>query len=153
MLLAALFEQKGDYTKAIDFYEYVLSKNPNLEDAANNLAFSYAEYDSSEENLAKAEELIIPLLEKYRNNPDILDTGAWIFYRKRDFERARDLLLDVKVKAKSVPIIGYHLGMIYLQFGDKFKAKKFLELSLSSNQKFSGKEEAEKVLTELSYNG
>ncbi len=153
MVLAALFEQKGDYTKAIDVYEYVLNKNPKFEDAANNLAFSYAEYEPSEENLAKAEELITPLLAKYRNNPHILDTGAWIFYRKGDFERARDLLLDVKEKVESVPIICYHLGMIYLKFRDKFRAKKFLELSLSGKQKFSGKEEAEKILAELSYNG
>ena len=39
--------------------------------------------------------------------------------------------------------------MIYLKFRDKFRAKKFLELSLSGKLKFSGKEEAEKVKAEI----
>jgi tetratricopeptide (TPR) repeat protein len=151
MLLAAFFEQKGDHAKAIDVYEHVLNKNANMEVAANNLAYNYAEYEPSKENLAKAKELITPLLEKYRTDPHILDTGAWIFYRQGDFEGARDLLVDVTGKIESIPSIGYHLGMSYLRLGDKLGARKFLALSLSGKQEFSGKKEAEKVLFGLSY--
>jgi tetratricopeptide (TPR) repeat protein len=153
MLIAALYEQKGDYGKAKDIYEEVLNRNPKSAVAANNLAFYYAEHEPTKEGLAKAEKLILPVLERHKDVPNVVDTVAWIYYRKGEFERARALLMEVEDKGKNVPEINYHLGMINLKLGEKQKAKSYLKLATDSDRNFSGKEEAQRTLKELMMGG
>ena len=150
MLVAILLEQKGEYEQAIGIYAQVLKKNPNSSTAANNLAFYYAEHDPTTENLGKAEKLISPLLEKFKDNPYVVDTAAWIYYRKGDFEMAKGMLLGVEEKAQNGAIFNYHLGMICLRLGEKDKAKQYLNLAINSDQPFPGRTEAETLYSSLS---
>ena len=140
----------GEYGEARVIYEDVLDKNPKSSAAANNLAFYYAEHEPTEKNLSKAEKLIGPLLEKFKDNPDVVDTAAWIYYRKSDFETARDLLLGVEEKIGSRPIVNYHLGMIYLSLGNQAEARQHLQLATQGQEQYSGRKEAEKTLKTLS---
>jgi len=50
---------------------------------------------------------------------------------------------------RQVPVVSYHLGMIYEALGDREQAKKYLELALGNGSKFPGKDEAEKTLAKL----
>jgi len=117
--------------------------------AANNLAFYYAEYDPTKENLEKAENLVSPMLEKNRDVASLLDTAAWIYYRKGEFEKAKSLLAPVEDKGRLIPEMGYHLGMIYARMGEKEKAKELLQTALNSKMEFTGKKDAEKALGEM----
>jgi tetratricopeptide (TPR) repeat protein len=146
LLAARLFEQKGEYKKAKIIYEEVLDKNPDSAIAANNLAFYYTEHEPTEENLARAEKLIRPLVQKYKDVAQLLDTEAWIYYRKGDYEKARDILLGVVEKVRDIPVANYHLGMILLHLGEKEKAREYLQLAVNSKEPFPGKEEAKNAL-------
>ncbi|MBU4186444.1 MAG: tetratricopeptide repeat protein [Proteobacteria bacterium] len=146
MLIAALLEQKGEYDKAKTIYEEVLDKNPNASVAANNLAFYYAEHEPTKENLARAEELISPLVEKFKDNLEVADTAAWICYRKGDLEKARDLLLGVEEKLGDRPTVSYHMGMIYLGLGEKGRAKEYLQMALKSKEGFPNRKDAERAV-------
>jgi tetratricopeptide (TPR) repeat protein len=146
LLIAALYETKGDHKKSKDVYEEILAKNPNVSVAANNLAFYYAEHEPTEENLAKAEKLVLPLTEKHKEVPSLVDTAAWVYYRKGEFAKARDLLMKVEEKGKDIPEINYHLGMVYLELGEQDKAESYLRLALNSERDFSGKEEAQRII-------
>jgi tetratricopeptide (TPR) repeat protein len=79
----------------------------------------------------------------------VLDTGAWIYYRKGDYEKARDLLITASSKGKEIPEVNYHLGMVYLQFGEREKAREYLSLAVNSKAGFSGLDKAKKALSEL----
>jgi tetratricopeptide (TPR) repeat protein len=149
MLIAGLLEQKGEPGKAKAIYEEILVKNPGMPQATNNLVFFLAEHEPNKDNIARAEKLITPLLERFKNNPFIVDTGAWVYYRKGEYSKARDLLLNIDEKLRNNPSIHYHMGMIYLRLGEKDKAKAYLQLALKNKEKFSGREEAEKELKNI----
>jgi len=149
MIIAALLEKKGEHDKAKAIYEEVLKKDPDSSAAGNNLAFYYAEHEPTSENLAKAEELIEPLIQKHKNSPHILDTAAWVYYRQGKYEKARDLLISVEDKSRDMPSINYHLGMIYLELGEKKEAEKYLRLALKSETPFPEKETAQNALHSL----
>jgi len=149
LLSAMTLEQKGEYKKAKGIYEEVLAKDPGVPMAANNLAFYYAEYEPTKETLAKAEKLVAPLLEKFKNVPSLVDTGAWVYYRKGEYKKAKDLLLGIDEKARNIPVINYHMGMIYLGLGEKDKAKSHLQLALKDRENFPGRQEAEKEMKKL----
>jgi tetratricopeptide (TPR) repeat protein len=146
MLMAILLERKGEPAKAKSVYEDVLAENPGLLTAANNLAFYYAEYEPTDQNLAKAENLVKPLLPKYKNVLHLVDTMAWIYYRQGYYDKAWRLLLAVEEKIPDIPVINYHMGMIYLSLGEKAKAKKHLQLAVNTQEPFPGREEAMKAL-------
>ena len=149
MLIGTLLDMKGDHSGAKEVYEEVLSRNPNISVAANNLAYYYAEHDPTEKNLARATELITPLLRKYKDQVSVADTAAWVYYKKGELERARDVLLGVGDKLKDVPVSAYHLGMIYAKLEKKEEARKYLEMAVGSTLEFPEKEKAEKALSEL----
>ena len=149
LLVASLRERKGEPEKAKAVYESILSKDPDSAVAANNLAFYYAEYEPTKENLEKAGDMVFPLIEKHRDVPSLLDTAAWVYYKKGEYEKARTLLLPVEEKGRQIPEMAYHLGMIHARLGEKAKAREFLNLALSSREDFTGRKDAEKALEEL----
>ncbi|MBN2687572.1 MAG: tetratricopeptide repeat protein [Deltaproteobacteria bacterium] len=150
LLMAMTMEQKGEPKEAAAIYEEILGKTPDSPLAANNLAFYYAEYEPTKENLEKAEKIMAPLLEKFKNEPAIVDTGAWVFYRKGDYKKAADLMTNIQDKIKKVPAINYHVGMIHLGLGDKPTAQEHLKRAVESGEKFPGYEDAQKALSRVS---
>jgi len=148
-IIGVLYEEKGELSKAVGMYEHVLTGRPDAPVAGNNLAFYYVEHEPTEEGLSRAEAIIRPLLLKYKDSPQIVDTWAWLCYRKGEFEKGKDLLLGMDEKARQVPVVNYHLGMIYSGLGEREQAKKYLKLALNSGSAFPGKEAAEKMVLGL----
>ena len=148
-MMGILYEEKGELKKAVEMYQEALATKPDSAVAGNNLAFYYVEHEPTKEGLSKAESLIKPLLQTYKDSPQIVDTWAWLCYRKGEFEKGKDSLLGIDEKALQVPVVSYHLGMIYAGLGEKNEAKKYLELALNSQSSFPGKDVAEKTLAEL----
>ena len=149
MITASLYEKQGKPEKAGAIYREILVKNPQSMVAANNLAFYYAEYDPSPEHLQEALRLIAPLLERFPQEPVVVDSAAWVYYRLGEYARARDLLLAVQDKLDKIPIGQYHLGMACLKLDDSRQAKEWLTKSVDSKEKFSGRENALKLLKTL----
>ncbi len=148
LLLANLYEQTGNFADAAGIYNEVLAKNPKSLVAANNLAYYYAEHQPSVENIAKAKVLLEPYLEKYREEPVLMDTAAWVYYRAGEYAKALGLLSGVEEKIKEVPEALYHLGMINKELGNKEKALSCLQEALASKN-FVAPKEAQAALQEL----
>ncbi|RKY39801.1 MAG: hypothetical protein DRP85_09530 [Candidatus Makaraimicrobium thalassicum] len=149
MITASLYEKEGKTDKAAAIYREVLEKNPRSVVAANNLAFYYAEYDPTPENLREALRLIAPLIERYAQEPVVIDSAAWVYYKLGDYARARDLLLGVKEKLDKIPIGQYHLGMAFLKMNDRQQAKEWLAKSVSGKEEFRGRQQAQKLVKTL----
>jgi len=147
--IGILYDGKGDFKKAAEMYETVLAKRPDSAVAGNNLAFHYVAHDPTAENLDRAEKIIKPLLAKFKDSPQIVDTWAWLRYRRGEFEKGRDALLGLDEKAFQEPEINYHLGMIFYALNERDQAEKYLKSAISSPKDFFGKEEAEKTLSRL----
>jgi len=149
LMIAMLLETKGQTEKAKDIYEQILVTNPENLIAINNLAFYLAEHTPTAENLARAEKLILPFIDKAKNNLSLTDTIAWIYYRKGQYEKARDLLLSSQGDI-NIPAINYHLGMIFSRLDEKERAKQYLQAALETKSAFPGRKDAESELKKLS---
>jgi tetratricopeptide (TPR) repeat protein len=139
LILAALFEKKGEYDQTKELYKKVLALNPKVDLAANNLAFYYAEFEPDSENIAEAKRLSEPLALRYKKNPSFTDTVSWVNYRLGDFSKARDLILTIPKEKRNTGVINYHLGMIYLKLNEQAKAQFYLQRALSVKEDFPGK--------------
>jgi len=151
-ILAMLYEQEENYKEVESCYKHILNKNPNQVEAANNLAFLYAEKLSTKGNLKKAIELIEQVIKRYPKQPDFLDTYGWICYRMGNHEKALSVLREA-IRINSKPIYHYHLGMVYKEMGQLALAKAELTIATKSKTNFPGKELALKTLKEINQGG
>jgi predicted Zn-dependent protease len=134
-------------------YEDVLARRPDSAVAVNNLAYYYAEYEPTKENLTKAAGMIEPLLEKHKDVPTLVDTAAWVYFRQGKLPQARDLLLGLGERVRETPVMAYHLGMIYRGLGESENAKQHLQWSLKQGDAFDGRKAAEQTLAEMERKG
>ena len=88
------------YIKAMDVYEAVLAKQPEMLLAANDLAFLLAEYGRKSGDLDKALALANKAMAQAQENPAVLDTLGWVYYKRGDNVRALDLLGKAKEKVQ-----------------------------------------------------
>ena len=77
------------------------------------------------------------------NEAASLDTVGWVNYKAGNITKAIELLEKAIKLAPNAAELHYHLGMAYsAEGGDISKAKNHLEIAASSEQSFSGKEQA-----------
>ena len=145
--LASLYESLGEMDLAIQQYDYLYKKDPTSQPVANNMAMLLVTYKNDQPSLERAKTLIGPL--KNSKNPSYLDTVGWVLYKNGEYDSAITSLKDALVRAPNQPILHYHLGMAYYSNGNKVLAKENLGIAVNNKQKFAGKDEAKKVLSEL----
>ena len=144
---AQIIEQQGHYDEAISIYERFLEKTPDNALAINNLAALLADHRQDEQSLKKALELADKLAPM--EQPALLDTRGWVYYRLGRYPEAVKLLADVVEKSPDVPVFNYHLGMAYLKQGDKQAAREYLSKAVGEDASYTGVDEARKTLAEL----
>jgi tetratricopeptide (TPR) repeat protein len=121
-VLNLAYEKTSDkiyLSKAITEHKSLLLKMPNNIGVLNNLAFLLAE---SDENLIEALEYARRAYEARPNNPNILDTYAFVLYKNRKYEQAAELsqaaLQYFEDDQSAMPAVVYeHLGMIREKLG------------------------------------
>ena len=145
--LAGLHEKKGDVEAAINLYETVLLNNADNLIVTNNLAALLSEHRTDTKSLNRAKELADKM--KEAQQPVILDTVGWVYYKTGSYADAVDILKKVVEKAPEIAVFNYHLGMTYHKLGDKKSAKQYISKSLSTETDFAGRSEAEAVLKTL----
>ncbi|MEW6428820.1 MAG: tetratricopeptide repeat protein [Thermodesulfobacteriota bacterium] len=149
--LGALYEQSGEYDKAIAIYEEALGKDPNLWDAANNLAFLLVEAKGEQADIDRALALVKKAAAQQPDTPSILDTLGWVYFKKGEYQRALSHLSMALDKLKQPPaVLHYHLGMALLKNGRNAEAKSHLEKALERQENFPGRSEAESQLQGIS---
>jgi len=112
LTLAALYVATQDYDNACRVYEDALEVNPTLWIAANNLAFLISEYSDGDSGLDKALELAKKANDLRPEDPAILDSLGWIYFKKGEVETAQDLIEKAVGKAPENAVLNYHLGMV-----------------------------------------
>jgi tetratricopeptide (TPR) repeat protein len=147
--LALLYEGDREFQNAIQVYEMALKENPNFWFAANNLAFLLCEQSNTQADLERALKLSQKALELEPENPAILDTIGWIYYRMQDLHKARGLIEKALAAAPDAPILNYHMGMVHFKNGEAAEARKKLEKALEDKEAFYGRQEAEETLNTL----
>jgi len=126
--LATAYDKLNNKQKAIENLEICKQLNPNDPEINNFLAYLY-----SEENikLNLAEEYIKISLDSDSENYAFLDTAGWIYYRLKDYEKAKYYLEKAKnnmIKNKKPDAIIYkHLIQLYQTLKNDKKVKKYKE--------------------------
>lgn len=145
--MAGVRERQQDYEAAISLYENILERQPGNAISTNNLAALLADHRSDEASLDRAVALSADL--EKTSQPAFLDTAAWVYYRKGDYDKAARILEEVVGKAPGVPVFQYHLGMVYLKQGDKAAARKYLTKATDGDYAYQGIEEARATLKSM----
>lgn len=145
--LAKIYESLSDFNSAINVYEKLYEKYTDNVILVNNLASLLSEHRNDENSLKRAKELADRL--KNINQPVILDTVGWIYYKVGNYAEAVTILKTVVEKSPEVALFNYHLGMALYKTGDEVAAKTYLTNSLANNSRFPGKDDAEFYLQKL----
>jgi tetratricopeptide (TPR) repeat protein len=150
ILLATTYEQSGKFDKALETYDNLIAKNPNVDIAANNLISLLLDHFNSKENNERA----LTLAKRFENSeqPYYLDTYGWALFSNGRFEESLQVFKKVIQKMPDVPVFKYHLANALYKTGNKSEAVKSLEEALATGAQaggFTEKEAAEKLLQTL----
>lgn len=146
MMIGVLYHTQKKVALAQTYYEEALRINPKFAPAANNLAYILAEQDK---DLNKALELAKLAKEKLPNDPGVMDTMGWVYFKRGLYDSAIIELADSLEKIPENPTAHYHLGMAYYKKGEKEKARAQLERALGLKENFEKSEEVKAILAEM----
>ena len=140
----AAAEQAGLYDKAADLLRKSIALDPdNSAETFNYLGYMWADHNM---NLDEAETMIRRALQSEPNNPSYLDSLGWVEFRKGQFDRAlNDLLQAAKTAPREDPVVFEHIGDTYLKLNRTREALEAWQKALSLDPK--NKNLADKIQT------
>ena len=146
MLLGTIYDMRGQPDLSEKHYRKALAINPDFAPAANNLAYLLVTQDK---DLDLALGLAQKAKETLSDDPGVMDTLGWIYYKKGLIDSAISELRSSAEKMPDNAIVRYHLGLAYAKKGDTTLAKKELQAALTLEKDFDGSDNARKVLSSL----
>ena len=144
--LGMIFENSGDFKKAEKQYGQAIELSPDIPVGYNQLAWLYADKGV---NLDKALDLAQKADKLQPGNASILDTIGWIYYRKKEYDKAIAHFLKPIEANPNNPTILYHLGVTYSEKGDSEAAKETLQKALKISAKFKEADKTHELLKKL----
>jgi tetratricopeptide (TPR) repeat protein len=144
--LCQLYELTKNYQKAIETYEKLVQKKPELWSAVNNLAFLLTDHGRSPKDLERALELAKKAYAANPQNAYILDTLGWIYYRTEDMKQGLEFMERAYMLDPESTGINYHLGMALHKLGRTEEAREHLAKALASKDDFFGRDAAEVLM-------
>jgi len=145
--LAQLYEKTGKPDEAAKVYDAMLTRDPQSDLAANNLAMLLVTYKSDQVSLDRAKLLASRFASS--TNPAFLDTYGWVLYKRGEGAAAVSALQNSLAKVPDSPQLLYHLGMAQALAGQPGAARDSLSHALQSGANFAGKDEARATLDKL----
>lgn len=142
---AGLQQSRGKVDEAIAEYRQLLARQPDQVVAMNNLAWLYHTQGKPAEAMALAERAYKAAPEV----PGILDTYGWILVNGEGLAQGLSLLERAVAKRPGDLDMRYHLAAAYARSGGTARAKSDLEKILSSEEPFSERENARRLLDSL----
>ncbi len=141
-MLAGLYEELGEYDRAIDRYQSVLAVNPSDPVALNNLAYAVAVHrNAPADALPFAQKAYIAA----KRNALIADTLGWIYYLLGQHVDAEKYVVEAAKLAPDHAEIQLHLAHVSLALGRTDAALAALNRSLQLDVTFSGREDVKKL--------
>jgi putative PEP-CTERM system TPR-repeat lipoprotein len=139
---------EGDFRQAAARLEAVLKRQPGNAVALNNLALAYQELGD-----ARAQETAEAAYRQAGEQPDVMDTLAWILVEKgadkADGARGLMLLQKARALAPKARDIRYHLAAAMAKSGDRAGARKELEALAAGDMRFAQAGQVRGLLAEL----
>lgn len=123
------FYKKGVVDSAFVYYDRALESNPDNLLALNNCAYFMAEEGV---DLDRAEKMSAICVRQQPDNDTALDTYAWIFFKKKEYNNAKDFIdraLEIEGDEPQADVL-HHAGDIYYMNGDHNRAVEFWEKAL-----------------------
>lgn len=111
------YSELKDIDKAVECYERALEIDPANSGALNNYAYFLAQRS---EDLDQAEQMAALALKYDPDNANFIDTYAWVFFAKKDYEKALKYIKDAVEKDEDNHLLE-HYGDI-LWFNDEREA-------------------------------
>ncbi len=131
LFLKGVYQEKlGQIEKAIASMRGVIAKDQTFSSAYNYLGYLYAERG---ENLDEAEELIKKALELKPNDGYYLDSLGWVYYQKKDYEKALKFLRQAVKVVQIESIVFEHLGDTYSKLSMIEDARKSYQEAMRIN--------------------
>ncbi|MDR4459379.1 MAG: tetratricopeptide repeat protein [Nitrospirales bacterium] len=146
--LASFYQADGQIDLAIRQYELVLNHAPHDVMAANNLAFVLADKKGDARSLEQALALTRNF-ESRTQNPFLLDTLAWVYYKMGLNEEATSVLKKALSKAPDHGLLNYHFGMLTLKAGDRGKAQQYLQKAMERPSDLEHVEVVRRILADI----
>ena len=140
--------QIGDYESAYKSYDKSLEYNENNTLVLNNYAY-FLSLESKD--LDKAEKMSSKTVQIEPNNPTYLDTYAWIFFKKGNYNLAKFYIESAIAKGGDNPEIHEHYGDILFKLGNVDQAVKEWETALSLYDENTDKSLLEQKIKNRSY--
>lgn len=128
--------------------EAVLRRQPGNVAALNNLALAYQELGD-----ARAQDTAEAALKAAGDQPDVIDTLAWILAGKGELPRALGLLKKAHALAPKARDIRYHLAAVLYRSGAKDQARQELEALAAGDMRFAQADEVRALLAEMRRGG
>jgi len=147
--LAQIYIQGKEYPKAIEVYEKLMAQKPDFWAAANDLAFLLCESSGGKKDLDRALLLAKKAQETRPEDPAVLDTLGWVYFKMNDPTTALRFLTRAVAKAPESGMINYHMGMASFKGGKVSEAKEYFKKAAESKEAFDGKEEAKKMMGQM----
>lgn len=127
--LGDTYYKTGQIDSAFVYYDRALDVNPDNLLALNNCAYFMAEQGI---DLDKAEKMSAICVRQQPDNDTALDTYAWIFFKKKEYNNAKDFIdraLELEGDDAQADVL-HHAGDIYYMNGDHKAAVEFWERAL-----------------------
>ncbi len=105
-----IYSQQKKMDEALIEYKHVVTLAPDSPIGYNELAYHYAE---SGTNLDEGLEYALKAAELAPKDTAILDTLGWVYFKKRNFNKAVESLETAIASRQNSPTIRYHLGMAH----------------------------------------
>jgi Flp pilus assembly protein TadD len=128
--------------------EAVLKRQPDNPVALNNLALAYQGLGD-----ARAQATAEAALRAAGDQPDVIDTLAWIVAEKGDLARALGLLKKAHALSPKARDIRYHMAAVLYRSGDKDQARRELEALAAGDMRFAQADEVRALLAEVRRGG
>jgi len=146
MMIAVIYDTQGKPDLSEKHYRACLEIDPKFAPAANNLAYLLAE---SGRDLNEALKLAQSARGLMPEEPGVMDTLGWVYYKKGLYDSAIGEFKSSLSKTAGNPTVIYHLGLAYHQKGESDKARAELKRALELSGSFEGAEHARALLAEM----
>lgn len=122
--LALLLDQRGYKQEAQGLYREILNKSEDHTGAMNNLAYLYAENNTS---LEDALLLAVRAFRKEPSNPAILDTLGFVLIKHERFKEAVDIMNKASTLLPDMSAVRLHQALALIGVGKYDQARQVLE--------------------------
>ena len=129
--LAILYDEKSQWDNSDEIYIKLINTDDKDAQAYNNYAYSLVERNVK---LDQALEMAKKAIEIEPENPSYLDTIGWVYFKLRDFKKAKKYISQsVELNNKNA-IVLEHLGDVLMENDETDEAVEFYKKALSIDQ-------------------